>query len=72
MTQDWAVGSAGRCVGLDDRIDMRGQTTFACDLYRAVAEHFNGIPALAGLAPVYRNDRSFGVVAERLIDLVSN
>jgi hypothetical protein len=28
-----------------------GQTTFACDLYRAVAEHFNGISALAGLAP---------------------
>src|ERR1700676_428720 len=57
---------------LDDRIDVRGQTAFACDLYRAVAEHFNGISALAGLVPEYRNDRSFGVVAERLIDLVAN
>jgi hypothetical protein len=49
-----------------------GQTTFACDLYRAVAEHFYGIPALAGLIPEYRHHRSFGVVAERLIDLVAN
>jgi hypothetical protein len=57
---------------LDDRIDVRGQTTFACDLYRTVAEHFNGIPALAGAVAEYRNHCSFGVVAERLIDLVTD
>jgi len=51
---------------------MRDQTTLACNLYRAVAEHFNGITALAGAVGKYRNHRAFGVIVERLIDLVTN
>jgi hypothetical protein len=37
-----------------------------------VAEHFNRIPEPAGLIRKYRNDRSRGVVAERLMDLVTD
>jgi hypothetical protein len=37
-----------------------------------VAEHFNRISALSGLILEYSDDGSFGVVAEGLIDLVTN
>jgi hypothetical protein len=49
-----------------------GQTDFACDLYRAVTEHFNDIPGLTCLIGENRDYYSFGVIAERLIDLVTN
>jgi hypothetical protein len=48
------------------------QTSFACDLYRPVAEHFDGIPALSRPIRENRDYCSFGVVAERLIDLVTD
>jgi hypothetical protein len=37
-----------------------------------VAKHFNRITLLTCLILEYRNDRSFGLVAERLIDLVTD
>jgi hypothetical protein len=37
-----------------------------------VAEHFNRIAMHTGAVSEYRNDRSFRVVAERLIDLVTD
>jgi hypothetical protein len=57
---------------LDGQIDVSDQTSFACDLYRAVAEHFHRITALTGQVSKYSDHRSFGVVAERLVDLVTN
>jgi hypothetical protein len=59
-------------VGLNGSIAVRDETAFVCDLYRAVAEHFNCVPLLTGLIRKYRDDRSFGAVAERLIDLVTD
>jgi hypothetical protein len=41
-------------------------------LYRAVTEHFNRITVLAGAIREDRNDRTDGVIAECLIDLVAN
>jgi hypothetical protein len=41
-------------------------------LYRAVAEHLDSVTALARSIRHYRDDRAFGVIAERLIDLVAN
>jgi hypothetical protein len=41
-------------------------------LYRAVAEHLDSVTALARTIRDYRDDRAFGVIAERLIDLVAN
>lgn len=38
----------------------------------AVAEHFDRITAFTGRVLKYGDDRSLGVVAERLIDLVTN
>jgi hypothetical protein len=59
-------------VSLEGKIAVRDQTALACDLYCAVAENFNRITMLTGQVRKYSDDRSFGVVAERLIDLVSN
>ena len=53
-------------------IAARDQAAFGCDLYRAVAEHFNRVTAFSGQVLKYSNDRSLGVVAEGLIDLVTN
>jgi hypothetical protein len=36
-----------------------------------VAEHFHGITVLTGQVGKYSDDCSFGVVAERVIDLVT-
>jgi hypothetical protein len=41
-------------------------------LNRAVAEPFDRIPESTGLIPEYRNDRSLGVIAECLMDLVAD
>jgi hypothetical protein len=41
-------------------------------LYLAVAEHFNPIPVLVSAVREYRDDRAFGLIAESLIDLVTN
>ena len=49
---------------------MRDKTAFACNLY--LAQHFHRITALTGQFRKYSDDRSFGVVAERLIDLVTD
>jgi len=38
----------------------------------AVAEHFDRVPQSTGPIREYRNDRSRGVVAERLMDLVTD
>jgi hypothetical protein len=54
------------------RIDTRDQVVLACDLYRAVTGHFNRITVLAGTVGEYRDDRTFGVIAERLVDLVAD
>ena len=51
---------------------MSDQTAFACNLYCAVTEQFHRITVLTGRAGKYSDDRSFGVVAKRLIDLVTN
>jgi hypothetical protein len=61
-------------VGLDRQtaVAVRDQTILACNVYRVVAEHFNRITALAGAVGKYRNHRAFGVIAEDLIDLVTN
>lgn len=37
-----------------------------------MAEYFNRIAALASKVRKYRNDRAFCVIAERLIDFVTN
>jgi hypothetical protein len=37
-----------------------------------MAKHFNRLTLLSCLILEYRNDRCFGLVAERLIDLVTN
>jgi hypothetical protein len=37
-----------------------------------MAEHFDRIPESAGLIREYRNDRSLGVVAEGLMDFVTD
>ena len=37
-----------------------------------MAEHFNRIPEATGLIREYRNDRSLGVVAEGLMDFVTD
>jgi hypothetical protein len=36
-----------------------------------VAEHFNRITVLTGQVRQYSDDRAFGVVVERLIDLIT-
>jgi hypothetical protein len=51
---------------------VRDETAFGCDLYRPVSKHFNRIPAITVLIRKYRDDGSFGVVAKRLIDLITN
>jgi hypothetical protein len=38
----------------------------------AVAEHFNPVPVLTSAVRKYCDDRTFGVIAESLIDLVTN
>jgi hypothetical protein len=53
-------------------MDERDQTGFACDLYCAVAGQFNCISAIARSIGPNRYYRPFCVVAERLIDLVTN
>ncbi|MBR1144268.1 hypothetical protein [Bradyrhizobium sp. AUGA SZCCT0431] len=57
---------------MDDSIVAGDQAAFACDLNGAVAEHFNRLPESTGLILEYRNDRSLGVVAECLMDLVTD
>jgi hypothetical protein len=59
-------------VSLEGKVAVRDQTALACDLYCAVAEHFNRITVVTGQVRKNCDDRSFGVVAERLIDLITN
>jgi hypothetical protein len=53
-------------------IAVRDQTALGCNLYRAVAKHFDRITVFAGQVIKHSDDRSLGVVAEPLIDLVTN
>ena len=41
---------------------MRDWTAFACDLYRAVAEHFHRVTVLTGQVGKYSDHRSVGVL----------
>jgi hypothetical protein len=72
FVQTGVQGSAHVTPGLDGKVDVRGQARLGRDLYHAAAGHFDGVSALAGLISQYRNHRSFGVGAERLIDLVAD
>jgi hypothetical protein len=58
--------------GLVHRVVARDQAVLSCDLYRAVTGHFNRITLLSGAVGEYRDDGAFGVIAERLVDLVAN
>ena len=67
-----AVANGAGSVGLDGTIDASDQTAFGCDLYGAVTEHLDRIPAFTGPIHQYGNDRPSGMIAECLIDLVAN
>jgi hypothetical protein len=54
------------------RIVARDQAVLGCDLYGAVAGHFNRVTVLSGAVGEYRDDRAYRVIAERLIHLVAD
>jgi hypothetical protein len=61
-----------RIVSSNGAIDASDQAAFACDLYGAVTEHLDRVTAFTGPIRQYGNDGPVGMIAECLIDLVTD